>query len=104
MRFASLGALVALAVVAGCSVVRVGEPAAVDVNRADRAALARLPGLDPDDADRVIAGRPYAAKDDLLRRHVLTARQYDAVADRLVVGPPGMPDYLRAVPPMPEGP
>jgi DNA uptake protein ComE-like DNA-binding protein len=102
---ARCGAVVVLVLAVGCSVVRIGhEPDAVDVNRADPATLARLPGLGSADAERIVAGRPYAAKEDLLRRHILDARQYDAVEQHVFVGPPGMPDYLRDVPPLPKGP
>ena len=73
--------------------------AAVDVNNASREAIATLPGVGPDGADRIIAHRPYLVKEDLRDRHVLTDAQYDAVADRLAVGKPGMPDYLGSVPP-----
>lgn len=97
-------ALFVLLFALGCSVIRIGEPAAVDVNRADPAALAGLPGLGPADAERIVAGRPYAAKEDLLRRHILDAHQYDAVEQYVFVGPPGTPDYLRDVPPLPQGP
>ena len=90
--------------VTACGAVRIGAPADVDVNAADVAALARLPGLTREDGERIVANRPYAAKDDLLRRAVLSPSQYAAVADRVYVGPPGTPDYLRAVPPQPEGP
>jgi DNA uptake protein ComE-like DNA-binding protein len=84
----------------GCRVVQVGAPAArVDLNSADAATLERLPGLSPEDASRIVANRPYAAKEDLLRRNILTQGQYAAVSDALIVGPPGMPEYLRAVPP-----
>jgi len=94
-----------LLVVAGCSIMRVGGPRAqLDLNAADTRALARLPGIAPGDARRIVANRPYQTKDDLLRRHVLTGAQYAAVADHLYVGPPGVPDYLNSVPPMPEGP
>src|SRR5262245_56044608 len=98
-------ALVVAALLVGCAVLRIGSDAeALDVNAADVHALAALPGLGRDDATRIIANRPYAAKDDLLRRGVLTPEQYAGVADHLYVGSPGMPDYLRAVPPQPEAP
>ena len=98
-------AVVAIVFALGCSAVRLGHEAnAVDVNHADAAALAGLPGLGPADADRIVAGRPYAAKEDLLRRHILDPHQYDAVDRYVFVGPPGMPDYLRDVPPLPQGP
>src|SRR5437879_1035193 len=91
-------------VLAACSAVRIGVPAELDVNAADAAALARLPGLTQEGGERIVENRPYAAKDDLVRRAVLSPSQYGAVADRVYVGPPGTPDYLRAVPPQPEGP
>ena len=90
--------------IAACSLVRIGAPGELDLNTAGPAALARLPGLNREDGERIVANRPYASKDDLLRRAVLTRSQYAAVADRVYVGQPGTPDYLRAVPPQPEGP
>lgn len=94
-----------LLVLAGCSIIRVGgPPPQVDVNAADSEVLARVPGIDPGDAQRIVTHRPYLTKDDLLRRHILTEAQYTAVADHLYVGRPGVPDYLNAVPPLPEGP
>jgi len=89
-----------LALTAGCSVVRIGGDGRVDVNGADVGTLATLPGIDANAAARIVAHRPYMAKDDLRRSRVLTDDQYAAVADSLFVGPPGMPDYLRWMPPM----
>src|SRR5204862_2869230 len=99
MRAAAATALASM--LAACSVVRIGAPAQLDVNAADAGALAALPGLTREDGERIVENRPYVAKDDLLRRAVLTPTQYAAVADRVYVGPPGTPDYLRAVPPQP---
>ncbi|GEM_PF-2055269 len=73
----------------------------LDANEAPPEALAALPTLGPDDAERIVAARPYYAKEDLLRRHLLSQRQYDAVRDHIVVGPPAAPGYLRWVPPEP---
>jgi hypothetical protein len=90
---------------AGCSIFHIGPPSgAVDLNRADASAIAALPGLTTDDGRRIVANRPYASKEDLLRRHVLGESEYARIADRVYVGAPGMPDYLRSVPPQPEGP
>jgi DNA uptake protein ComE-like DNA-binding protein len=88
------------AVVAACAL----PPPQLDVNGASARELQQLPGIAQDDAERIVAARPYASKDDLLRRHVISAAQYDSVAGNLYVGPPGMPDYLRSVPPAAEGP
>ena len=89
--------LLLLAALCACGPLRRGQ--LVDVNNARREALAELPGVGPDGADRIIANRPYLVKQDLRDRHVLTDAQYDAVADRLGVGTPGMADYLHPVPP-----
>lgn len=97
------GAVAVVLLCGGCAVFGPRVPA-VDVNAADPPALAAIPHLSPTDAERIVAHRPYAAKEDLLRRHVLDERTYSAVADRLYVGPPGMPDYLGWTPPLPQGP
>ena len=53
----------------------------VDINTATRGQLARLPGLTDTDADRIIANRPYGDKKGLLRKNVLSEKQYDRVED-----------------------
>lgn len=57
----------------------------VELNSASRRALADLPGLDMDDADRIIAGRPYKNKNALVRRKVLGEKKFDAIRDRVYV-------------------
>jgi hypothetical protein len=74
----------------------------VDLNEADAQTLAALPGLGPADAERIVAHRRYAAKEDLVQRKVLDEPHYAAIADHVFVGPPAVPDYLRAVAPVPE--
>jgi len=71
----------------------------LDVNSAPATDLARLPGLTQDDAARIVASRPYYAKEDLRSRGVLSADQYRALENDIVVGKPGVPDYLQWVPP-----
>jgi len=53
----------------------------VDINTATRNQLAKLPGLTDADADRIIANRPYGDKKGLLRKSVLTEKQYEKVED-----------------------
>lgn len=95
-----VGVALVLAAAVACTVpwARHAAPP-LDVNAASADALARLPGLGPEDAQRIVAGRPYYAKEDLRVRHVLSDEQYDRLRDQLVVGKPGTPDYLRWVPP-----
>jgi DNA uptake protein ComE-like DNA-binding protein len=97
--------LAGAALAAGCGVVRFGTPpGAIDLNSADASSFAALPALTVEDARRIVANRPYASKDELLRRKIVDERRYAAIADQVYVGPPGMPEYLRSMPPMPEGP
>lgn len=56
----------------------------LDLNSATKEQLVMLPGVTAPIADRIIAGRPYNAPDDLLTRHILRKTQYDKISDRLV--------------------
>ena len=87
--------------VAGCSF---GLRSTIDLNSAPASRLETLPGIDERDAERIVAARPYLAKEDLVARRVITREQYDDVADAVYLGPPGIPDYLDAVPPSFDGP
>jgi len=89
-----------VAVVVGCAL----QGPRLDVNSASAKELQTLKALGPEDAARIVAARPYISMQDLLLRHVVSAEQYQAIADQLYVGPPGMPDYLRGVPPEGGGP
>jgi len=80
------------------------SPQALDLNSAPLDRVEKLNGISPADAARIVAGRPYAIKEDLLARKVVTRDQYDLIAPQVYVGPPGTPDYLLSVPPTPEGP
>ena len=58
--------------------------AKVDINTAPKAELAKLPVIGDAIADKIIAGRPYATKRDLLTRKILTAKQYAKVKDLII--------------------
>ena len=57
----------------------------VDVNKAGKAELMTLPGMTSEDADKVIAGRPYISADELESRHILSRGEYNRIADHLTV-------------------
>lgn len=57
----------------------------VDLNRAAKDELASLPGISSEQADRIIAERPYANTYQLVTRRVLSEDQYSKVQDRVVV-------------------
>ena len=57
----------------------------VDLNRAPKDDLASLPGITAEQADRIIAERPYANTHQLVTRHVLSEDEYGKIQDRVVV-------------------
>jgi hypothetical protein len=57
----------------------------VDLNTASRTQLAALPGLTDADADRIIQNRPYGGAHGLVKKNVLSERQYEQIEDRVYV-------------------
>jgi len=61
------------------------KPAApIDVNSASRAQLKTLPGIGDAEAERIIAGRPYRSKADLVEHGVLPAGVYLSIKGRII--------------------
>jgi DNA uptake protein ComE-like DNA-binding protein len=58
---------------------------AVNLNTASREELAALPGLNDDDANRIISHRPYNGVDGLLRKKVIGRGKYDQIQDMVYV-------------------
>jgi competence protein ComEA len=58
----------------------------VDINRASREDLLSLPGIDDREAGRIIADRPFANADDLVKRRIVTQAQFDKIRDRVIAG------------------
>jgi competence protein ComEA len=57
----------------------------VDLNRASRAELKTLPGIGEQEAKRIIEGRPYKSKTDLVTKQLLELSAYDRVKRQVVV-------------------
>ena len=55
----------------------------LDVNKASKEQLLGLPGMTPERADRVIAGRPYRSTSELASRRVLSQQEYDKIKDQI---------------------
>ena len=64
------------------------SPRGIDLNRASAEEIADLPGLSEADAERIVGNRPYAAKDDLVRRGVLSEERFEAIQDRVYLSRP----------------
>ena len=57
----------------------------LELNSATRGQLGTLPGLTDEDADRIIANRPYQAERGLLRKRVLSEAKYDQIKSYVYV-------------------
>ena len=57
----------------------------VDLNSAGRKRLAALPGISDDEADKIVASRPYENRRDLVRKHVLSEDEFERVKDYVYV-------------------
>jgi DNA uptake protein ComE-like DNA-binding protein len=62
----------------------------VDLNSASRKELMTLPGVDAAQADRIVTGRPYLSKTDLVTKDVLPLGPFLSLR-RLVVALPATP-------------
>jgi DNA uptake protein ComE-like DNA-binding protein len=60
-----------------------GPHALVDVNHATENELASLPGISRGSAQRIIARRPYASKNDLLAKGVVSESNYEKIRYRI---------------------
>lgn len=63
----------------------------IDINSAKRDRLKTLPGIGDAEADKIIAGRPYYSKTDLVLRNILPESSYAAIKYRIFAVPPAKP-------------
>lgn len=71
----------------------------VDVNHAPLDELARLPGIEDEDAERIVRARPFDVKSDLVRRGVVSEAKYAKFQGRIYVGRGSVPDEPEAAAP-----
>ncbi|MGB7600796.1 MAG: helix-hairpin-helix domain-containing protein [Candidatus Sulfotelmatobacter sp.] len=72
-----------------------GQP--VDLNSASKKDLAALPGVGPDHAQSIIDARPFASKEDLLKKKVISQSAYEKIQNLVTANGPKKQS-------LPEGP
>ncbi len=66
------------------------KAARLDINRAGRDELSRLPGMTAEAVDRIIQKRPYRKLDELISKKAVGKKQFAQIRDYISVGPGGM--------------
>jgi competence protein ComEA len=56
----------------------------VDLNSASKNQLIQLPGIGEAYAQKIIDGRPYKEKSELVRRNIITQSTYDMISDKII--------------------
>ncbi|HEV2616462.1 MAG TPA: helix-hairpin-helix domain-containing protein [Candidatus Acidoferrales bacterium] len=64
-----------------------GSERPLDLNSASETELMGLPGITRRDARRIIAGRPYRGKHDLVTRKIISSDEYSSIRNEITTNP-----------------
>jgi len=56
----------------------------LDINSASKDDLEKLPGIGPATSQKIIAGRPYRAKNELVAKKIVSQSEYDKIKEQII--------------------
>ncbi len=80
----ALGGVAALPQQAAAAPAQTATHKVLDLNAASETDLEQLQGIGPVMAKKIIQGRPYKSKDELVRRHIIPVSAYGAIKAQVI--------------------
>ncbi|MGZ4839940.1 MAG: ComEA family DNA-binding protein [Terriglobales bacterium] len=56
----------------------------IDINSASKDELEKLPGIGPATSQKIIDGRPYRGKNDLVTKKIVSKSEYEKIKDQII--------------------